>query len=143
MPIVNSPVSSHGPVIELYVHVSAPRLLALNAANQAVPTAMLVNGLIDTGASCTSIDPAVVQQLALTPTGTIPIYTPSTGPTPHICNQFDVSLWLPGHNIKKTVPVIESRLANQGIDILVGRDVLDDCVLIYNGPAQLVTLAFK
>ncbi len=49
----------------------------------AIPNPVAVKGLVDTGASCTVIDPTVVQRLGLTPTGSTMILTPSTGSTPH------------------------------------------------------------
>jgi hypothetical protein len=40
------------------------------------------------------------------------------------------------------VPVIAADLAIQGIHALIGRDVLQDCILIYNGTVGEFTLAF-
>ena len=33
-------------------------------------------------------------------------------------------------------------LAPQGFHVLIGRDILSDCVLVYNGTAKLFTLAY-
>ena len=35
-----------------------------------------------------------------------------------------------------------SQLAQFGVDVLIGRDVLASCVLVYDGPAGSVTLAY-
>ena len=40
-------------------------------------------------------------------------------------------------------PLIQAHLSNQGIDMLIGRDVLDDCLMVYNGPDGTFTLAFE
>lgn len=109
---------------------------------------MILRALIDTGASCTCVDPAKIAPLGLTPTGNIPILTPSTGSTPHFANQYDVALVIGGPtassapHVVDTVAITESHLAIQGIDALIGRDILKDCLLTYNGSTGLYTLAF-
>lgn len=40
------------------------------------------------------------------------------------------------------VPVIASDLSLQGIDALVGRDILARCLFVYDGPANMFSLAF-
>ena len=92
MPSVSATVQPIGPIVRLAGLVSDPRRAALVAASRPVPNPILINGLLDTGASSTCIDPAVMQALGLTPTGFVPIVTPSTGSTPHMCEQYDVSI---------------------------------------------------
>ncbi len=41
-----------------------------------------------------------------------------------------------------TVAVIESELEVQGFQVLVGRDVLENCLLVYDGQTGIFTLAF-
>jgi Aspartyl protease len=126
-----------GPVVVAIVGVSAPRMDALTKANQPVPTAQQVRALIDTGAGGTAVDSSIIQALQLVATGTVPIRTPSTGAQPHQCNQYDVGIALPMrhglHMMNLVIPVIEANLAAQGIHVLLGRDVLANCVLTYNG----------
>jgi hypothetical protein len=89
----------------------------------------------------------VIAKLQIPASGTVPIHTPSTGGTPKICNQFDVGIGiimddgavhLPG----MVIPVVESELALNGIQALLGRDILDQAVLIYDGHRSALTLAF-
>jgi hypothetical protein len=110
-----------------------------------VPTPVDVRVLVDTGASGTCLDPSIMTLLNLTPKGTVMIHTPSTGGTPCAHSQYDVSLILMHPKISYTfhaVPVIASTLGAQGIQGLLGRDVLKECLLIYDGPANGFTLAF-
>jgi hypothetical protein len=102
-----------------------------------VPNPVRVRGLIDTGASSTCIDSGSLQSariaspaasgasstcidsgslapLGLTPTGTISMMTPWTGATPHVCNQYDI----------------------------IGRDILAQCLFVYDGQAGNFSLAF-
>jgi hypothetical protein len=137
-----------GPILNALVGVSSARRQALTQLNQPIPPPKGIRALVDTGASCTCIDPAVFQSLGLTPTGVIWVHTPSTGGTPAQHQQFDVSLFIPaaGANavphILPTLQVTAAELAVQGIDALIGRDVLADCVLVYNGALPYFTLAF-
>jgi hypothetical protein len=41
-----------------------------------------------------------------------------------------------------TIAVIETELADQGFHFLVGRDILDRCILNYDGPNGMFQLSF-
>ena len=129
-----------------HIGLSIPRVQAMLAANQPLPAAIQGTFLLDTGASCTCVDEAFIQQLGLQPTGVAPIKTPSTGAGLHHCNQYDISMVIAGSTgqafIVEALPVIGTHLRSQGIDGLIGRDVLDKCTLIYNGTANMFTLAY-
>jgi len=146
MPHLTLPFSAGAPVIDLLVGVSGPRAEALKKANQAIPNPIPVRALIDTGASCTSIDPTVLKSLGVPSTGTIPCHTPSTkSGQPHMANQFDVSLVLIHPLLTRAfhaLPVIESELCHQGIHAILGRDILSFCLLTYDGQSQSFSLAF-
>ncbi len=84
--------------------------------------------------------------LGVTPTGTTNIQTPSTNGGTHACNLYDVMIFVPnqsngGHFIE-ALPIVETSLSSQGIDGLIGRDILNNCTLIYNGTAQMLSLAY-
>lgn len=106
-----------------------------------------MNAMVDTGASCTCVDPAIIQSLGLSPTGSTLMFTPSTGAQGHITDQFDASLQIyrtteePPLEIP-VIAVVASDLRAQGIDALIGRDVLQHCLLSYNGQEGFFTLAF-
>jgi len=146
MPHLTLPIAPNGPLLHFVVAVSKPRAEALVKAGMPVPTPVNVVGLIDTGASITSIDPAVLKALGAVSTGTIPLQTPSTkAAAPHIANQFDVSIHLVHRMITRTfhaVPVVEAELAHQGIQALIGRDILIFCLLTYDGEAGTFCLGF-
>jgi len=146
MPILTAQITVDGPLVRLGVLVSFPREEALKAANLPVPPPQVVSALIDTGASCTVVDSAVIKALGIVATGQILIHTPSTGSASHPCGQYDVALavLMPRqvHFVAATIPVIESDLSQQGIQALIGRDVLANAVLWYNGQDKTLSLAF-
>jgi predicted aspartyl protease len=136
------------PQIILWVGVSTPRQAALRAANQPVAPPTQIRGLVDTGASTTAIDPSVIAGLGIQPTGSIAILTPSTGATPVQVNTYDVGIVIPfggvpaQSHVINAVQVFESLLTVQGIQALIGRDILSNCLLVYDGRANLFSLAF-
>lgn len=80
------------------------------------------------------------------PKGSMPILTPSTGAVPHQANTFDVSLIVPvfaGMTFTiGAIQVFESSLTVQNIQALIGRDVLTNCLLVYDGRNDIFSLAF-
>lgn len=149
MPSINGPLDPNiGPIISVLIFPSVPRQEALRAAGLPLPQGQRANFLIDTGASCTCVDPAFLTALGLTPTGVTPIQTPSTAGSTHVCSLYDVMLFIPsngpgtnGHLID-ALPIVATQLSSQGIDGLLGRDVLNNCTLFFNGSASMYTLAY-
>jgi hypothetical protein len=145
MPSVTLPITPAGPIVPILVGVNQPWAQQLRTSGQPVPPAVLVQLVADTGASCTCLDPTVLAALGLSPTGSTSIHTPSTGAAPHTVNQYDVSLNIQFPTLMfsmSCVPVIESHLLAQGIQGLLGRDMLAHALLIYNGPAGTFVLSF-
>lgn len=98
--------------------------------------------LIDTGSSCSVIDTGVASHLGLQPHGNKTVHTPgpSGGRT-----AYDIDLYF--HDGKfhvQNLNVVESSTlkSNQGIDGLIGRDILESAVFIYQGENGQYTLAF-
>ena|SRR5271157_4259715 len=148
MPCINFNLQPGGPILTALIGPSQPRVQALSASGSPVPNFVPGTFLVDTGASCTCVDLDVIQALALQPTGRVAISTPSTSAgQKHLCDQYDVALFIPG-NIPGTgyslgaLAVITTHLKSQGIEGLIGRDVLSNCTLIYNGSAFICTLAY-
>lgn len=146
MPSVNLNITPQGPLLTAQIGVSAPRRAALLRSGLTVPDPVPVLLLIDTGASCTCLDHGVIGQLAITPHGVANIHTPSTNAHAlHACHQYDVGLVIPHPGISRvfnSIEVLESSFKHQGIDGLLGRDVLRDCLFVYNGELNIYTLSF-
>jgi hypothetical protein len=149
MPFFTLQVSSRGLIVEAAILVSVSRREALEKAGQPVPDIQRVYALLDTGASCSAVDQSVLDSLGLTPTGEAEILTPSTGSTPHKAFTYDVQIGIfagrPGdmHYISNPIQVTATDLfAGQGIHVLIGRDILANCILQYNGADELFTLAY-
>lgn len=147
MPSITLTFTASGPLLAVAVLPSLPRQRALGAAGQQVPPATSGTFLVDTGASQTVIDRTLITPLGLAPTGQVMCHTPSTGAAPLPFSQYDVMLIIPGPAgalpwIVEALPVMESHLVAQGIHGLIGRDLLDRGMLVYNGPTSHFTLAY-
>ena len=130
-----------GPIIEILIGLSQPVLEALKKEGKPTPELRRCNAMIDTGASSTVIKEGISKELNLKSRGVTNISTPS-------CSQyetvtFDVAIIFPQHNIvRPIVTVIEAPLERQNIDCLIGRDLLKDAILIYEGYANRFILSF-
>lgn len=147
MPAITLSIDAGGPIIDAMVHVSQPRFKAMQDAGLAIPPAVTGRFLIDTGASGTCVDPDLIAPLSLPIIGQIPISTPSTNGQQHFCDQFDCALFIPGasnggSHFVPALPVIATHLRSQGIDGLIGRDVLKMCTITYIGTSNIISLSF-
>ena len=118
--------------------------------NQNIASKSYVPALIDTGASVTGIDRKLLKDLNYPPLGITNLVTPSgTAQT----NIYLVRLVIPSNkdpNFPPNVPriiidnvrAIAVDLSNQRYKVLLGRDVLRNIVMIYNGPHALITLGY-
>lgn len=147
MPHVSIPIGPGGPLFDAYIYISKARHEALEKAQKPTPTASKVRALLDTGASCTCVDPSVLQTLSIPSRGTSPMNTPSAGDKPQTVNLYDIGLGIQGHTapalIFETVQVAGTELLkSQGFHVLIGRDILSRCVFHYNGPGNQIIVSY-
>jgi hypothetical protein len=145
MTAVTLPITAAGALIDALVSVSPARERALAAAGYAIPGPVAVRTLVDIGASCTCIDPAIAGQLSLSPTGASRMLTAATGTSGQPCNQYDIALTVlmanrQPHPIPLVIAAIDAHLAPHGFQLILGRDVLAFATLFYK--ARSFTLTF-
>ena len=119
LPLIHRPLTDGAPIVSVLIGVSAPRRQALIASGLPVPEPVVMHLLIDTGASCVSLDQTAIAPLGLAPTGRATVHTPSTdAAAPHFCNQYDVSLILPAPEgpplVLEALPILEGAFRHQG-----------------------------
>lgn len=144
MPLITTAIEPDGLFVRCRIGPSRRRALELAKVSRPVSGPIDLRAILDTGASCTCVDSALIARLGLTPTGAVELHTPSTGGTPHRCEQYDVSLSVLFEKETHTfaaVPVVACDFSGQGIDALIGRDLLGSFHLMVNGPYNFFTLS--
>lgn len=111
-PIVRAFTSSNPQLINrLITEVT----ISYNGKREKVPA------LWDTGATGTCISTKLAQSLAMVPTGKMNINTPAGS---KIVNTYLADIALPNNVEVKDVSVCDSDIGNQGIDMLIGMDII-------------------
>jgi hypothetical protein len=149
MSLVTGQIESGGAIIDVFVDVSSQRRRLLKKINAAIPPAVHVRALIDTGANVSGFAPRVFRELQIPPVAKMPVITPTTrADSPFLSDVFDVALsvlanarLIPFHDSK----VIEADcwLPGEGIEALIGRDILNQCFFQYVGIERRFTLALQ
>jgi hypothetical protein len=147
MPFLSVPLAAGGALIDVFVALSTHRVDVLKAAGMGYPRPEMAKAMIDTGAGISSISPRIAGNLGLVPSGITPIHSATSGGSPQNCNLYDVCLAFTQPSIKVlgvNVPVFELDLSVSipGVDVLLGRDLLRQCLFIYDGQSSTFVLAF-
>src|SRR5438128_289000 len=106
-------------------------------AGQPLAPPTTVRAQVDTGASSSVIQSGLAQLLGLQPVGVVLVNTPSHEAVQSLAYAIQI---LTGR-LSFEVTAIEAPLQGQAIQALIGRDVLANCVLIYQGWINQFTLA--
>ena len=127
-----------GPRVGVLVGVHSAIVKSLEGTEGGIPSPIKGDGLIDTGASITSIDLNVADKLALGVTGTRKLGT-TGGPrdAPTYAFRFNLAGML-----ELDCPQgVGCDLSGQGIILLIGMDLLSRCLFVMNGPDGSFTLS--
>ena len=148
LPLLTRRISAQGAIVEVTVTVSAMDLLAPKVERRPLLPHQRILALADTGANRTCLDPSVLQALDLEPAGTVQVSTPlaeAFGPR----SAYKVALVIPARVLGEsplvfdTLEVVATELQRRfGVQALLGRDVLERCLLVYHGPERRFTLAY-
>src|SRR5262245_48649835 len=146
MPFVTGPLGANGAVVDLLVGVNEARREVLVRNGFPVPERVRVSAQIDTGTAPSAIDTQVLARLDLRPIASIQARTPSNTETPQPFDQYAVSLALRADEIEMFVRSVEVIacvfVPEEGIQAMLGRDVLEHCLFFYNGREKTFALAF-
>lgn len=143
-----NPVSVHpsmalqqaGPLVQVILSPLEDQIELLTKSGQKVPQPVTGHGLIDTGASATCIDQkaATMAGLAVVDSGPLHSATHANEIVPIYAGRFAIQGL---HQNIDTTKAYGANLDSQNLIILIGRDVLSRCVLVYNGPESSISLS--
>jgi hypothetical protein len=146
MPHFTLDIERSGAMLDVGIGISESRRERMMLAGLPVPRLRMVRALIDTGASGTVVDASIPPLLGIEPTSTIRIHTSTTRGSPVEHPVFDLSIWLIHQQSQqvwdRSLPIAAADLRTQGLGLLLGRDVLAECLMIYDGPGRRFSLAF-
>jgi len=128
-----------GPVVEIKIAVGNFLEEILSRSRVKIPDP--VNGLamIDTGATVTVVREDLIKKLGLNPVGMVKINTSYSTNVP--CYEYLIRVLFPNNVIIET-RAIGAPLLGQHIQFLIGRDILQNSVFIYNGQMNSFTINF-
>lgn len=129
-----------GPVVQVTVSLDQTMAAQILQSGGALPPPVTGYALIDTGASVTCIDDAAAQKLGLPVIDVANIASASHASTQQ--NVYPMHMEITGADIGIGSPrTVGAPLAAQGLLVLIGRDVLAHCMLVYNGATGSFTLS--
>lgn len=128
-----------GPRLEIQFLISSELEKKYIEEGKEIPKPIIVNSLIDTGASSCVIQEDIPKKLGLQPIGEIKMTTPSCENSS--CYQYYMRMRIPSHNLIYEGPFIGAPLKGQEISCLIGRNVLKNAILIYIGSENQFTLS--
>ena len=146
MPVIHVLMDHFGPpTIELAVSIGTSD--RVTQPDDAILPPRIVQALVDTGASRSHVDVNILESLRLVSVEDIAVYTASTGNQPEVMPLYAVNLSLAGDHpgpLACNLRVVGSdRLDGLRVDMLLGRDVLGDCLSIYDGINRRFSLAYN
>lgn len=135
-----------GPIIQVQIEIPTALAKALQAASQQIPNPIEGFALVDTGASITAVDVPLLAQLGVNPVGAA-----NVGTAGGRCKQstYPIRVTFPGtrfpgfgHPNALGADLSGQLVLNQKpIVALIGRDILQKFVLVYNGTAGMFSLS--
>jgi predicted aspartyl protease len=128
-----------GPILEVHFLIPIDLEEKFKAEGKTIPEPIIVNALIDTGASGCVIKKDIPEKLGLVPMGLTKICTPSQ--KDHECYQYFLRMVIPSHNLTYQGVFIAPSLDGQDISCLIGRDLLNGAIMIYIGYMNQFTLS--
>lgn len=150
MPMTHGRLTAAGAVIDVMLGVGPMRERLLRKHSLRVPGPVPVRAVIDTGASISGFASRFFKELELPPVGIQRILTPSTTTdTPCECELFDVTIYLIANgqphaftNLRVIAAHGWHPAAEEGVEALIGRDLLDQGTFYYYGKERTFTFGF-
>ncbi len=132
-------LKENGPIYPVIITPSFAAIELSKLEKKDVPY-IKVRALFDTGAQTTAISEKVFGQLKLKPRGTVKVHTSQSD---KIVNEYYIALEFDSNMYLNNLRVFAADLKRFSIDCLIGRDVLQFGVFIYDGPNKTLRLSFN
>lgn len=138
MPHITAQFNSSGPLIDVWLAVSAPRRRAMQAKGLVPAPALKLQFIIDTGADTSMVADQHMRSLGVEARGSREIITSTSEARATACDSYDVELSIQTFGeppfVVPALEILGRPLFNLSIDGMLGRDVLNRVVLSIDGP---------
>lgn len=144
-------ISPDGPLVKVRIGFGATAIQSLRQQGRAIPGPIDIMALIDSGAEVTCIDKHSLAPLVargLTFRRFVFANIPALGGLiPSSEYVTSVTLVHPADparsgSLGRDVAILEQSLGALGYQAVIGRDILDRCLFIYDGPSKSFTLGY-
>jgi hypothetical protein len=146
MPHFTFPITKDGCTLGVLIGLRATDTHALLAAGQPIPPPLQARALLDTATDKTAVSVRLLQQLGIP--ALAPVETRTAGGLV-IVQLYEISLSVPNPSGARTPMLVHEELlvteflhAPPQIDVLIGLDVLNECLVVIDGPGGRFTLGF-
>jgi hypothetical protein len=145
MPQFRFPLSPDGMELTLLIGLNEPDRKHRAQAGKPIPQPIQLRALIDSGCSRSAVTPHVFPQLELVP---FIFGTTQTAGGSFQVDLYRVDMIICGPAGEPTPPLVVSDLLVSALsttlpfDVLIGMDVLRECLLVLDGPGQQFILGF-
>jgi hypothetical protein len=146
MPHFTFPITKDGYTLDVQIGLKATSVRSLMATGQPIPPPVQARALLDTASDKTAVAVHLLRQLGIAPRG--PVRTQTAGGIVKV-QLYEVSLSIPNPTGARTPMLVhpewevtEFLHAPPQIDVLIGLDVLNQCLVVIDGPGGRFTLGF-
>ena len=148
MPYLSGMIEPAGAVVDVLISAPQSRIALLKKHSFPPPKPILVRALLDTGSFLSGFHPRVFQELDLVAFDEIEIFTPSTtSGTSFLVDRYWVNLALVAEGRMCPMPdcfvfATDSWRPGEGVEALIGMDILNQCFFELMGPDRRFRLSF-
>jgi len=140
MPLLTKKFSLHDePILDVSIQPSKATITLCKQMNIAPPQSQKITAMIDTGASFSAIDSTLITKLKFQPIDQISINTTSCKNVN--CLRYEALVCFSSDINILTKHLVGVPLYSHRAQCLIGRDILQHFMLVYNGPERTITLA--
>lgn len=130
-----------GPTLDVLISVTDFHAKYLEDNNEDIPQPASGKAMIDTGASISAVNVEIFKKLGVCPIGVALVGTPQGK---DLQERYPAKISFPGSGLRSVqlVSVLGSpAIGEYGLAALIGRDILQNWLVIYNGTAGNITIA--
>jgi hypothetical protein len=146
MPHFTFPITKDGCTLDVLIGLGAVEMQAIQAAGLPLPPPLTARAVLDTGSDKTAVAPHLLQQLGTVAKARARTHTAAGAVQVQV---YEVSLSVPNPTGASTPMltrpqwvVTEFLHPPPGIDVLIGMDLVKECLWIIDGPGGFFTLGF-